>query len=82
MSNFAEIFQPLSEEKVRSRQELARLEEQCLHPRCGNCDNWMKKSVCPPEGKGRKMSMSNGPCGSYALDYHDRKRLKDLRKAV
>ena len=55
----------MSEHWFSKRQRIAqRLME--LNPRCGHCDHWMKKSICPPESRGEEVRADRSTCPSFS----------------
>lgn len=36
-----------------------------LRPRCGHCNHWMVKTICPPESRGEFVSAGRFTCPSF-----------------
>ncbi len=71
----------LSRTKRLARQSRINQIERSLRPRCGNCDHWMKSSLCPHEknvnGYSRGPSCDEMPCGKFTESTWSLKGLRD-----
>lgn len=81
MSDFQNIFQPVSREEVRRRKDLDSLESMVLGEKCIDCDHWMKISECSKEVSSPAMSMFN-TCSKFKLKFYYLERLAKLRKEM
>ena len=82
MSEFATIFQPISEKEKERRRLLAIYEKIADNPLCGRCEHWMKTLDCPREKRGLKPSMTHYVCHKYELSGSNIQTLARLRKVV
>lgn len=82
MTDFEDLFQPVSKMELERRKELAHYEMLVKKRRCGECNHWMRTSECPREAKGIIVSMNGFGCEHFDLDCYYVNKLAKLREVL